>query len=137
MISKAQVSHICLMELVLVIEDNSVLRENTAELLSLNGYAVVAAANGLEGYKMTKKSKPNIILCDIMMPETDGKGFLKLVKQDKTTCSIPLIFFSAGSAPIEVKNGLVQGADEYLSKPFTEDELMRAVNRNLTKVNGT
>jgi CheY-like chemotaxis protein len=121
------------MERVLVIEDNKVLRENTAELLSLNGYGVITACNGLEGFKMTKKNKPNVILCDILMPQTDGKAFLKLVKQDKTTSSIPLIFFSAGSAPPEVKNGLMQGADEYLSKPFTEDELMNAVKRSLEK----
>jgi CheY-like chemotaxis protein len=116
---------------ILVIEDNAVLRENTAELLSLNGFDVITAKNGREGFEKTKISNPNIILCDILMPETDGRAFLKLVKNDKATISIPLIFFSAGSAPSDVKTGLVQGADEYLSKPFTEDELMWAIKRIL------
>lgn len=119
------------MKTVLVIEDNLEVRENTAEILTLNGYSVITAINGKEGFNEAKSKKPNLIICDIMMPETDGKTFLKLVKDDNATNSIPLVFFSAGSVPNEVRKGLVQGADEYLSKPFSEQDLLMVVERNL------
>jgi DNA-binding response OmpR family regulator len=116
---------------VLVIDDNREIRENTAELLSLNGFEVFTAVNGKNGFDEVKSKHPDIILCDIMMPETNGKEFLRLVKNDATTCSIPLIFFSAGSVPLKVKKGLIQGADAYLPKPFTEQELLEVIERNI------
>jgi CheY-like chemotaxis protein len=119
------------MKRVLVIEDNREIRENTAELLVLNGYEVVTAENGKLGYEKVKRQRPDLIICDIMMPETDGRTFLKLVKKDNTTRSIPLVFFSAGSGPAEVRKGLIAGADEYLAKPFTEMELLEVIKRNL------
>jgi CheY-like chemotaxis protein len=124
--------HLCpLMKRVLVIEDNWEIRENTAELLVLNGYEVVTAENGKLGYEKVKRDHPDLIICDIMMPETDGRAFLKLVKKDSTTRSIPLVFFSAGSEPAEVRKGLIEGADEYLPKPFTETELLEVIKRSL------
>lgn len=115
----------------LLIEDNADIRENTAELLSLHGYRVLSARNGREGYEKLKKDRAGVILCDILMPQSDGKIFLKLVKEDTTTSSIPLIFFSAGSVPLAVKKGLLKGADDYLSKPFTEEELLLAIGKLL------
>ena len=119
------------MQSVLIIEDNLAIRENTAELLELNGYRVFTAKNGNEGFELVKSTNPNVILCDIVMPETDGRELLKLLKKDKTTSGIPLIFLSAGSAPPAVQKGLMQGADAYLSKPFDEQELLDAVKRNM------
>ena len=117
------------MKTILVIEDNAEVRENTAELLELDGYRVITAINGKTGFSQALTDHPDVILCDVMMPETDGVGFLKLIKAEKSTCNIPLIFFSAGSAPLAVRRGLEQGGDEYLQKPFTHEELLGAVER--------
>jgi len=116
---------------ILIIEDNRELRENTAEILELEGYDVLTEVNGMTGFQQTIKSKPDVIICDVMMPVTDGLEFLKLVKADKTTADIPLIFFSADSAPPSVRKKLEQGADVYLRKPFIEEDLLAAVDNCL------
>jgi CheY-like chemotaxis protein len=117
--------------LVLVIENDIAIRENTAELLELTGYKVLTAENGLTGFEITKKDKPDVIICDIMMPVTDGRAFFRLVKGNESTARIPLIFFSADSEPDEVKKALIKGADEYLRKPFLNKDLLDAVARCL------
>ena len=91
---------------ILIIEDNEEIRENTAELLGLHNYDVFTAEEGGEGYEMAKKHEPDLILCDIMMPETDGRRFLRLAKNDKSVRDIPLIFFSAGTGSPEVQKAL-------------------------------
>ena len=116
---------------VLIIEDNPELRENIAELLQLEGYTVVMAKNGKEGYRVVKDCAPDIIVCDVLMEASDGPFFLKMMKADQTTSHLPIIFFSAGSAPPSVIKGIEQGADEYLSKPFTDIDLLTAVERQL------
>lgn len=106
------------------------MRENTAELLQLQGYNVSTATNGLQGYKLsTQTPQPDIILCDVLMPETGGHDFLLMVKANPATRNIPLIFFSAGSAPPEVRKALTEGADLYLPKPFSAEELSIALAR--------
>lgn len=120
-----------LMKTILVIEDNLEIRENTAEILELNGYKVVTAENGKMGYDLARMHKPNVIICDIMMPDTGGASFFRLIKADTSVSATPLIFFSAGSAPLEVKRGLQEGADVYLRKPFTENALLEAVEKCL------
>jgi CheY-like chemotaxis protein len=117
------------MKKVLIIEDNAAIRENTAELLELNRFSVVTAENGQMGYELAKTIVPDIILCDMMMPDTDGRQFLKLVKEDDVTSNIPLIFFSAGSLSTEVQAQLVTDKDGYLKKPFTEEDLLTAVRK--------
>jgi len=112
---------------VVVIDDNLEIRENTAELLGLNGYNVFTADNGIEGYELIKTMHPQVICCDMAMPGTDVKNFLTLLKNDKTTNSIRLVFFSAGSVPYEVRMGFMQAADKYLPKPFSEYELLSAI----------
>src|SRR5665811_1239393 len=115
------------MKSVLVIEDNLALRENTIELLELDGYKVFDAKNGKAGFKQAINNHPDVILCDVMMPELDGVGFLRLIKKDKTTCNIPLIFFSAGSMPDDIRKYLNQESDGYLRKPFTDEELQGVI----------
>ena len=119
------------MKKVLIIEDNIEIRENTAELLELSNYLVITAENGNIGFEMAKVYKPDVILCDMMMPESDGRHFLKLAKEDDFVCNIPLVFFSAGSLSSEVRRGLIEDATFYLQKPFTEEELILSMQRIL------
>jgi CheY-like chemotaxis protein len=114
---------------ILIIEDNDEIRENTAELLQLNHYDVFTAEEGGEGFEMAKKHEPDLILCDIMMPETDGRKFLKLARNDKAVRDIPLVFFSAGTASPEVQKLLAKAANGFLKKPFTEEELLKAIDK--------
>jgi CheY-like chemotaxis protein len=120
-------------EKILVIEDNLEIRENTAELLALNNYEVLQAENGSAGFLLAKEFKPDLILCDLMMPETDGYKFLKLADEDLIVQNIPLIFFSAGSLPIELQK-IQRRADGYLMKPFSENQLIKAIELGLCKV---
>ena len=118
------------MKSVLIIEDNPQIRENTAELLRLQGYRVQTAANGNQGYSITTRDPhPDIILCDVLMPETGGLDFLSMVKANPETSSIPLIFFSAGSAPLSVKKQIETGADHYLQKPFSAEQLASVISK--------
>ena len=120
---------------ILIIEDNTEIRENTAELLELNNYQIIVAENGEVGFYLAKKHAPDLILCDMMMPETDGREFLKLAKQDSLICEIPLIFFSAGSLYPDIRMGLIKMSDGYLAKPFTEEELLKTIIGGLEKNN--
>jgi CheY-like chemotaxis protein len=117
------------MKRVLIIEDNAAIRENTAELLELNKFSVLTAENGQAGFELAKTTVPDIILCDMMMPDTDGRQFLKLVKEENSTANIPLVFFSAGSLSPDDQAQLVAGKDGYLKKPFTEEDLLHAIRK--------
>lgn len=121
------------MKKILVIEDNTEIRENTVEMLELNNYKVFSAKNGNMGFQLAKKNKPDVILCDMMMPDTDGREFLQLAKNHVVVRKIPLIFFSAGSPLPEIKKRLIKEADGYLEKPFAEEELLHAIERALKK----
>ena len=123
------------MKKILIIEDNDEIRENTAELLGLHNYDVFTAEEGGEGFELAKKHEPDLILCDIMMPETDGRRFLKLARNDKMVREIPLIFFSAGTGTVEMQRALMKAADGFLQKPFTEEELLKTVQRFLDNSN--
>ena len=118
---------------VLIIEDDTVLRENTAELLELSDYKVVTASNGKAGVDMAKKQLPDIIVCDIMMPELDGYETLKTLSKDITTKYIPFIFLSAKTEHKDVRKGMNLGADDYITKPFNEDELISAIESRIAK----
>jgi CheY-like chemotaxis protein len=120
---------------ILIIEDNDEIRENTAELLGLHNYNVFTAEEGGEGFELAKKHEPDLILCDIMMPETDGRRFLKLARNDRMVRDIPLIFFSAGTGSPEVQKALIKAANGFLQKPFTEEELLKAVKKFLNNKN--
>jgi len=121
------------MKKILVIEDNTEIRENTVEMLELNNYKVFSAKNGNIGFQLAKKNKPDVILCDMMMPDTDGREFLQLAKNHVIVRKIPLIFFSAGSPLPDIKKKLIKEADDFLEKPFAEEDLLRAIERALKK----
>jgi CRP-like cAMP-binding protein len=121
------------MKTVLLIEDDIVLRENTAELLELENYKVIKASNGKTGVTIAKKELPDIIVCDIMMPELDGYGALEILSKNKKTKYIPFIFLSAKTEHSDVRKGMNLGADDYIPKPFTEDDLINAIESRLAK----
>lgn len=122
------------MKTVLLIEDDTVLRENTSELLELSGYKVLKASNGKVGVALAKKQHPDIVICDIMMPELDGYSVLERLSKSKLTKYIPFIFLSAKTERDDVRKGMNLGADDYITKPFTEDDLISAIESRLAKV---
>jgi len=121
------------MKTILLIEDDRALRENTEELLDLAGYSVTTAPNGKIGIVSAKELLPDIILCDIMMPEVDGYGVLKALHEDEITKQIPFIFLSAKTEHKEIRKGMDLGADDYLTKPFEEEDLISAIESRLAK----
>jgi DNA-binding response OmpR family regulator len=123
------------MKKILIIEDDAAIRENTAELLELRKYTVLTAETGSIGYALAQEHKPNLILCDLMMPETNGLEFLKLAREDTTVQNTPIIFFSAGSFAPEINLDLINGGHAYLVKPFTEEELLITIKKVLQKQN--
>ncbi len=118
---------------VLIIEDNDDIRESTAEILELAGYQVMAAANGRDGVDAALKARPDIILCDIMMPVMDGYGVLYLLGKHEETAHIPFIFLTAKAERADIRKGMDMGADDYLTKPFDDVELLNAVEIRLRK----
>lgn len=121
------------MKKVLLIEDDVSLRENTAELLELSGYKVAMAANGKIGAELAKTNLPDIIVCDIMMPEMDGYSVLQELSANTITKHIPFVFLSAKTERSEIRKGMDLGADDYLTKPFEEEELLSALESRLAK----
>jgi CheY-like chemotaxis protein len=112
---------------VLIIEDNFEILENTVEILELEGYTTISACNGLEGIEQAKKHLPNIILCDIMMPEADGYEVLRELKSNPETANIPFIYLTASVERKEVQAGFDMGASGYIRKPFDSEELFRTI----------
>jgi CRP-like cAMP-binding protein len=118
---------------IVLIEDNLEMRENITEILELAGYEVVAAPNGQEGIGLTIKELPDLIICDIMMPVLDGYGVLNALSQKEETTSIPFIFLTAKAERTDQRKGMEMGADDYLTKPFDDLELLNAVGIRLRK----
>lgn len=119
----------------LFIEDHPDVRENTAEILELSGYEVYTAEDGKKGVEIAKIKKPDIIICDIMMPEMNGYDVLRALENDTSIASIPFIFLSAKTEREDVRKGMNLGADDYLTKPFEENELLDAITSRLKKYN--
>jgi CRP-like cAMP-binding protein/CheY-like chemotaxis protein len=122
------------MKKILIIEDDSTMRENTAEILELARFKVFTAPNGKVGSTMAREVKPDLIICDIMMPELDGYGVLHVLSKDPATASIPFIFLTAKAEKSEIRKGMELGADDYLTKPFEDTELLNAIEVRLKKV---
>lgn len=121
------------MKSILVIDDNKDIRENTAEILDLAGYKTFTAENGKKGVDIALKEKPDVIVCDIMMPELDGYGVLHLLKKNTDTENIPFIFLTAKTERSDFRKGMEMGADDYISKPFDDIELLNAIEVRLKK----
>ena len=122
------------MQTILVIDDNTQIRENTVEILSLAGYNTHAAENGKAGVETAIKEKPDLIVCDIMMPELDGYGVLHLLKKNPGTEQIPFIFLTAKAERGDFRKGMEMGADDYVTKPFDDIELLNAIETRLKKL---
>src|SRR6188768_1829505 len=121
------------MKSVLVIDDNADIRENTAEILQLAGYKTMTAENGKKGVEAALREKPAVIVCDIMMPELDGYGVLHLLRKNPETQNIPFIFLTAKTERGDFRKGMEMGADDYITKPFEDIELLNAVEVRLKK----
>jgi len=118
---------------ILIIEDNTDIRENVVEILGLAGYTVFEADNGKTGVDLAIKNLPDVILCDIMMPELDGYGVLYMLNKNPETAAIPFIFLTAKAERIDQRKGMEMGADDYLTKPFDDMELLSAIESRLRK----
>lgn len=118
---------------ILIIEDNNDIRENVLEILQLGGYEVYEADNGKMGTELAIKHTPDLILCDIMMGDLDGYGVLHLLSKHDATKTIPFIFMTAKSERADIRKGMELGADDYLTKPFDDTELLNAIETRLKK----
>lgn len=121
------------MKKILIIEDNEDIRENTAEILELDGFETITAPNGKVGIEKALSEHPDLIICDIMMPELDGYGVLHILGKKDETAGIPFIFLTAKVERSDMRKGMVLGADDYLTKPFEDTELLDAVETRLRK----
>ncbi len=121
------------MQKILLIEDDEQLRRNTAEILELSAYEVLTAENGKIGVEKALASKPDLVICDIMMPILDGYGVLKVFSKNPHLSTIPIILLTAKSERSDIRKGMELGADDYLTKPFDELELLSAIETRLHK----
>ncbi|MBZ5856563.1 response regulator [Flavihumibacter profundi] len=122
------------MKKILLIEDNENIRSNTAEILELANYKVLTAEDGKLGVEIALKEKPDLIICDIMMPVLDGFGVLHMLHKNPSTQNTPFIFLTAKSERTDFRKGMELGADDYITKPFSGTELLTAVESRLNKV---
>ena len=118
---------------ILIIEDNHDVRENLSEILTLSGYETFTANNGKEGVQAALRHQPDLILCDIMMPELDGYGVLRILSKNEALHSVPFIFLSAKTELSDVRRGMTLGADDYITKPFDDVELLDTIEVRLQK----
>lgn len=122
------------MKKVLLVEDNTEVRENTAEILELAGYEVLTAENGKVGVEKAVKESPDLIICDIMMPVLDGYGTLHMLSKNEKTAHIPFIFLTAKAERSDMRKGMEMGADDYITKPFDDIELLNAIESRFKKL---
>lgn len=121
------------MTTILVIEDEIDLRENLLDLLDAEGFAAIGAENGRVGVQRAQALNPDLILCDVLMPELDGHGVLTALRQSPATALIPFIFLTAKGTPDDFRRGLRLGADDYITKPYQQAELIETVRTRLAK----
>lgn len=119
---------------VLVIEDAKDLRDDVVEMLNLEGYETAGAENGVEGVRLAREFYPDLIVCDIMMPELDGYGVLQNLRSTPDTATIPFIFLTAKTDRVDMRQGMVLGADDYLTKPFRVNELLESIRVRLERI---
>ena len=121
------------MKKILVIEDEPEMRRNLTTLLRLEKFQPLAAENGKVGIDLARAEKPDLILCDVMMPEVDGYGVIAALRADMATVSIPFIFLTAKGEKPDVRAGMNLGADEYLTKPVAKADLLGAIRSRLER----
>jgi diguanylate cyclase (GGDEF)-like protein len=121
------------MNTILIIEDERQIRENIQEILELHGFIAIIAEDGLEGLRMAETHQPDMILCDVMMPKLDGYGLIEALRQKPLTAEIPFIFLTAKAEYRDQRQGMLLGADDYLTKPFEVNELLEAISTRLEK----
>jgi len=122
-----------LMHKILLIEDQPQMRQNVALILELNGFEVFVAEDGKRGLALARAQRPDLILCDVMMPELDGYGVLHLLRKDESMRGVPFIFLTAKGEKQEQRTGMNLGADDYLTKPCGEADLLLAINVRLKR----
>lgn len=122
------------MKTILLIEDNDDIRNNTAEILELSNYEVIVAENGKIGVEKAIEHKPDLIICDIMMPVLDGYGVLHALHKNDAIKNTPFIFLTAKTERNDFRKGMELGADDYITKPFSATELLNAIDSRLNKI---
>ena len=121
------------MKKILVIEDEPEMRRNITQLLRYHDYEPLAAANGREGVEVARRDIPDLILCDVMMPELDGYGVLQALQGDARLARTPFIFLTAKGEKNDLRSGMNLGADDYLTKPVAHADLLRAIETRLRR----
>ncbi len=119
---------------ILIIEDQGTMRRNLALLLEMEGFVVVTAENGRLGIEVAKRERPDVILCDIMMPEMDGYAVVQTLREDAAFAATPFIFLSAKGEKSDIRVGMNFGADDYLTKPVVRDDLLAAIEARLSRL---
>lgn len=114
---------------ILIIEDQATMRRNVALMLQFEGHDALTAANGVEGLEVARRERPELILCDVMMPEMDGYACLRALREDEALRGTPFIFLTAKGDRNDVREGMGLGADAYLTKPVVREDLLAAVNQ--------
>jgi DNA-binding NarL/FixJ family response regulator len=121
------------MHKILVIEDQAQMRRNLTTILEMEGFKAISAENGRQGVHLAACEKPDLILCDIMMPELDGYGVLEALRLDKATATIPFIFLTAKGEKLDFRTGMNLGADDYLTKPVARQDLLVCIGARLKR----
>jgi len=118
---------------ILIIEDEPAMRANLEDVLELEGFLPILAANGKEGIRLAREQQPHLILCGILMPDMDGHAVLEALREESSTMRIPFLFLTAKGERSDVREGMELGADDYLIKPVRVDELLRAIDTRLER----
>jgi DNA-binding NarL/FixJ family response regulator len=121
------------MNKILVIEDQPQMRRNLATILEMEGFQVSVAADGRSGLELARRDPPDIVICDVMMPELDGYGVLESLRTDPATATLPFIFLTAKSDKTDLRSGMNLGADDYLTKPVSREDLLSAIQARLAR----
>jgi two-component system sensor histidine kinase/response regulator len=111
---------------ILIVEDTSAIRDTLRDILEINGHEVIAAEDGVEGVKLATEG-PEFIFCDMSMPNLDGRGVLAAIKQMPGVCDVPFVFLTANADRADQREGMALGADDYITKPFTENDILDAI----------
>jgi len=121
------------MNKILVIEDQTQMRRNLVTILQMEDFQVVSAENGARGVELAKSEKPDLVLCDVMMPELDGYGVVQALRADLKTATLPVVFITAKGDKADLRAGMTFGADDYLTKPVAREELLATVRTRLAR----